>query len=103
MICEKKNVQYGANGMCKLCHQRVKLRILFAIKRRWTAKSPMNEPRTFTNRICAKNIVRLTSSSQIIELMLGFIICDFRPVIGRSRFAITFALLLPSVGRRLLY
>jgi hypothetical protein len=58
MICAKKRVKYEANGMCKPCHQRVKLRILFAIKRRWTAKSAMNEPRTFTRIGDAQRILQ---------------------------------------------
>jgi len=61
MVCRKKKVKYEANGMCKVCHQRVKLRMLFAIKRRWTAKSPMNEPRTFT---------RIGDAQRILEDLL---------------------------------
>jgi hypothetical protein len=34
--CEKKNAKYGSNAMCKICIQQVKLRMLFAVKRRWT-------------------------------------------------------------------
>src|SRR5258707_13514969 len=48
MKCGKRKTFYGANGMCRKCHEKVKLRILFAIKRRRTAKSPDNKPRTFT-------------------------------------------------------
>jgi len=48
MKCSRKKVLYGANGMCRKCHGQLKLRILFAIKRRWTAKSIDNKPRTFT-------------------------------------------------------
>src|SRR5436305_7320654 len=47
MKCGKKKVLYGADGMCRKCHGKVNIRILFAIKRRWTAQSPANKPRTF--------------------------------------------------------
>jgi hypothetical protein len=58
MRCEKKRVIYGADGMCKRCHQKVKLRILFAIKRRWTAKSAANKPCTFMRIGEAQRILR---------------------------------------------
>jgi hypothetical protein len=45
--CGKKEVQYGSNALCRKCMQQVKLRMFFAIKRRWTAASPQNLPRTF--------------------------------------------------------
>src|SRR5947207_14073992 len=58
MKCGKKKVLYGANGMCRKCHQRVKLRILFAIKRRWTSQSSDNKPRTFTRIGDAQRILK---------------------------------------------
>lgn len=67
MKCGNKKTLYGANGMCRKCHQKVKLRILFAIKRRWTAKSPDHKPRTFTRIGDAQRILsdllRQTKSS----------------------------------------
>jgi hypothetical protein len=33
--CCRKRVQYGANAMCKACVAQIKLRFVFAIKRRW--------------------------------------------------------------------
>jgi hypothetical protein len=50
MKCEKSDVRYGANGLCNPCSQQIKLRLFLAIKRRWTAVSPDNLPRTF-NRV----------------------------------------------------
>ena len=47
MKCGKRDVTYGSNGLCKICMQQVKLKLFFAIKRRWTAASPDNVPRTF--------------------------------------------------------
>src|SRR6266436_1403140 len=44
--CGKKRVRYGSNAMCKICVQQVKLRFLWAIKRRW-AGLPGERPRTF--------------------------------------------------------
>ena len=44
--CGKKGARYGSNAMCKICVQRVKLRFLWAIKRRWT-RLPGERPRTF--------------------------------------------------------
>jgi hypothetical protein len=64
--CEQRDVQYGSNGLCKLCMQRVKLRLFFAIKRRWTAASPDNLPRTFKKMADAQRLLRdfLDSSSK---------------------------------------
>jgi hypothetical protein len=58
MRCGKKNVTYGSNGLCKLCAQQVKLKLFFAIKRRWTAASPENLPRTFTRMADAQRLLR---------------------------------------------
>jgi hypothetical protein len=55
--CGKKSVTYGANALCKLCMQRVKLRLFFAIKRRWTAASPDNLPRTFKRMADAQRLL----------------------------------------------
>jgi hypothetical protein len=64
--CEQRDVQYGSNGLCKLCMQRIKLRLFFAIKRRWTAASPDNLPRTFKRMADAQRLLRdlLASSSK---------------------------------------
>jgi hypothetical protein len=64
--CDQRDVQYGSNGLCKLCMQRVKLRLFFAIKRRWTAASPDNLPRTFKRMADAQRLLRdlLDSSSK---------------------------------------
>ena len=56
--CEKRNVQYGANALCKTCSQRIKLRFFFAIKRRWTAASPDNIPRTFQRMADAQRLLK---------------------------------------------
>ena len=46
--CGKTNVRYGSNAMCKPCVQQVKLKMLFAVKRRWQNRSPAADPpRTF--------------------------------------------------------
>ena len=45
--CGKVNTTYGSNGLCKLCMQQVKLKLFFAVKRRWTAAGLENLPRTF--------------------------------------------------------
>jgi hypothetical protein len=64
--CEQRDVQYGSNGLCKLCLQRVKLRLFLAVKRRWTAASPDNLPRTFKRMADAQRLLRdlLDSSSK---------------------------------------
>ena len=56
--CGKINVQYGSNALCKLCMQQVKLRLFFAIKRRWTAASPDNLPRTFKRMADAQRLLK---------------------------------------------
>jgi hypothetical protein len=38
--CSQTAVRYGSNGMCESCVQEVKLKLLFAIKRRWVDSSP---------------------------------------------------------------
>jgi hypothetical protein len=56
--CGKKQVRYGSNAMCKLCVQSVKLKMLFAIKRRWTASNPNAEaPRTFKRAAEARKLL----------------------------------------------
>jgi|HubBroStandDraft_6_1064221.scaffolds.fasta_scaffold199233_2 hypothetical protein len=64
--CGKTGVAYGSNALCKLCMQQVKLRLFFAIKRRWTAASPDNLPRTFTRMADAQRLLKdlLNSSSK---------------------------------------
>jgi hypothetical protein len=56
--CGKTNVTYGSNGLCKLCMQQVKLRLFFAVKRRWTAASPDNLPRTFKRVADAQRLLK---------------------------------------------
>lgn len=56
--CGKKNVTYGSNALCKTCMQQVKLRLFFAIKRRWTAMSPDNLPRTFKRMADAQRLLK---------------------------------------------
>ena len=56
--CTKKNVTYGSNALCKVCMQQVKLKLFLAIKRRWTAASPDNLPRTFTRMADAQHMLK---------------------------------------------
>jgi hypothetical protein len=56
--CRKTDVTYGSNALCKLCMQEVKLKMFFAIKRRWTAASPDNSPRTFKRMADAQRMLR---------------------------------------------
>lgn len=56
--CGRKKSAYGANALCKLCMQQVKLKMFFAIKRRWTAASPDNMPRTFTRMVDAQRLLK---------------------------------------------
>ena len=56
--CGKKDVAYGSNALCKPCMQQVKLRMFFAIKRRWTAASPDNLPRTFKRMADAQRLLK---------------------------------------------
>jgi hypothetical protein len=59
MRCGKKGVRYGSNGMCKICVQQVKLKLLFAIRRRWTAKGPRREEvRTFKRMADAQRMLK---------------------------------------------
>jgi hypothetical protein len=58
MRCRKRRVVYGSNGLCKSCMQEVKLKLFFAIKRRWTAVSPENLPRTFKRTADAQRLLR---------------------------------------------
>jgi hypothetical protein len=58
MRCAKKNVTYGSNALCKLCMQQVKLKMFFAIKRRWTAASPDNLPQTFRRMADAQRLLK---------------------------------------------
>ncbi|SRR6266487_67061 len=41
--CSKRNVDYGANGMCTICVARVRVRVLWAMKRRWKVPAPSGE------------------------------------------------------------
>jgi hypothetical protein len=56
--CGKRDVQYGSNGLCKSCMQQVKLRLFFAIKRRWTAANPENRPQTFKRMADAQRLLK---------------------------------------------
>lgn len=59
MKCGKKHVRYGSNGMCKTCVQQVKLKMLWAIRRRWTASGFAEEqPRTFKRMADAQRMLR---------------------------------------------
>ena len=58
MRCRKRKVTYGSNGLCKPCMQEVKLKLFFAIKRRWTAVKPENLPRTFQRMADAQRLLR---------------------------------------------
>jgi hypothetical protein len=59
--CGKKGVRYGSNAMCKLCVQSVKLKMLFAIKRRWKAKH---------NGACPPNYWRAAEARQLLADLL---------------------------------
>jgi hypothetical protein len=58
MKCGNKDAPYGSNALCKLCMQQVKLKFFFAIKRRWTAASPDNLPRTFKRMADAQRLLK---------------------------------------------
>jgi len=58
MRCKKKRVRYGSNGLCKPCAQRVKLYLLFAIKRRWTRMTHQQPPRSFKRVEEAQRLLR---------------------------------------------
>jgi hypothetical protein len=45
--CGKKDVAYGSNAMCRICVGQTKLRLVFAIKRRWTANMKATERRPY--------------------------------------------------------
>jgi hypothetical protein len=56
--CGEKNARYASNAMCKHCIQQVKLRMLFAVKRRWTEPSPAAQPsRTFQRAAEARRLL----------------------------------------------
>jgi hypothetical protein len=57
MKCGKSQVRYGSNGMCKRCVQSVKLKILFAMKRRWKQIEHENKPRTFSRVAQARELL----------------------------------------------
>lgn len=56
--CGEKDAPYGSNALCKRCMQQVKLKLFFAIKRRWTAASPENLPRTFKRMADAQRLLK---------------------------------------------
>jgi len=58
MRCRQKEITYGSNGLCKNCMQEIKLKLFFAIKRRWTAATPENLPRTFRRMADAQRLLR---------------------------------------------
>jgi hypothetical protein len=56
--CGKRQVRYGSNAMCKRCVQSVKLKMLFAIKRRWqSGHSATEPPQTFQRAEIARNLL----------------------------------------------
>jgi hypothetical protein len=55
--CGKMRVRYGSNGMCKPCSQSVRLKLLFAIQRRWKARNPEERPRTFKRAAEARRLL----------------------------------------------
>jgi hypothetical protein len=57
MKCGNKNTTYGSNARCKPCMQEVELKLFFAVKRRWTAASPDNLPRTFKRMADAQRLL----------------------------------------------
>jgi len=58
LSCNKKRIQYGSNGMCKACVGSVKLKMLFAIQRRWK-RAGFTEHSAGIRRIAeAKNMLR---------------------------------------------
>ena len=64
MRCRTKDAPYGSNALCKACMQEVKLKLFFAIKRRWTAASPENLPRTFKRMVDAQRLLKDLLSGQ---------------------------------------
>jgi hypothetical protein len=58
MRCRTKDAPYGSNALCKACMQEVKLKMFLAIKRRWTAASPENLPRTFKRMADAQMLLK---------------------------------------------
>jgi hypothetical protein len=57
--CGKKDVRYGSNAMCKICVQQVKLKMFWAIRRRWTAREfGQEQPRTFKRMADAQRMLR---------------------------------------------
>jgi hypothetical protein len=58
MRCGTKDAPYGSNALCKVCAQQIKLKLFFAIKRRWTAASPDNLPRTFKRIVDAQRLLK---------------------------------------------
>jgi hypothetical protein len=55
--CEKTDERYGSNAMCKSCVQQVKLRMLFAVKRRWTNIPAASPSRTFKRAAEAQSLL----------------------------------------------
>jgi hypothetical protein len=56
--CGNRDVSYGSNALCKSCMQEVKLKLFFTVKRRWTAASPENLPRTFQRMADAQRLLK---------------------------------------------
>jgi len=67
MRCKKRNVAYGSNGFCKRCLAQVKLRLFFAVKRRWTAAGATNVPRMFSSVLDAQRLLKdlITPSGRV--------------------------------------
>jgi hypothetical protein len=56
--CGTTKARYGSNGMCKSCVQEVKLKLLFAMKRRGISRPPAEAPsRTFKRAAEARRLL----------------------------------------------
>jgi hypothetical protein len=56
--CGETEVRYGSNAMCKRCVQKVKLGMLWALKRRSTSRTPAADPpRTFQRATEARKLL----------------------------------------------
>jgi hypothetical protein len=67
ICCRKRNATYGSNGFCKRCLEQVKLRLFFAVKRRWTAAEATNVPRMFSSVLDAQRLLKdlITPSGRV--------------------------------------
>ncbi len=55
--CDKRDVRYGSNAMCKTCVQQVKLKLLFAMKRRYVESKTVESSRTFRRAAEARRLL----------------------------------------------